>query len=61
MKIEKAETTYRASLNVSEYDYLEVVKAEDDRITIKFLDTRWRTIPETIKMLEEIVKNLKTL
>ena len=61
MKIEKAETTYRASLDVSEYDYLEVVQALDGRITIKFLDQRWRTVPDTIKMLEEIITELKTL
>ncbi len=61
MKIEKIETTYRAQLKASEYDYLEVIKNEDERITIKFLDTRWRTKEETISMLQEIIVALKTL
>jgi len=61
MKIEKAETTYRIQLKASEYDYLEVVEDMNKRITIKFLDTRWRTVKETTKMLEEIIEQLKTL
>jgi len=61
MKLEKQESVYRASLDVSEYDYLEVTQAGDMRITIKFLDTRWRTVPETIRMLEAIIRELKTL
>lgn len=61
MEIEKVETTYRVQLNASEYDFLEVVQDEEGRITIKFLDTRWRTVEETIKMLAEISENLKTL
>ena len=61
MKIEKIETTYHVQLEASDYDFLEVVQSEDKRITIKFLDTRWRTIPQTISILEEIIENLKTL
>ena len=61
MKIEKVETTYRVQLEASEYDYLEVVQDSDKRITIKFLDTRWRSIEETIKMLAKIIDQLKTL
>ena len=59
--IEKIETTYNIRLNASEYDFLEVVQDQSGRITIKFLDTRWRTIEETIEMLEEIIENLKKL
>ncbi len=61
MKIEKAETTYRVELNASEYDFLEVVQDMEGRITAKFLETRWRTIPETISMFEEIIAALKTI
>lgn len=61
MKIEKKETTYWAQLNASEYDFLEVVEDMDKRITIKFLDTRWRTKEETISVFEEIIKALKSL
>jgi len=61
MKIEKVETTYRAELNASEYDYLEVVRDESNRITVKFLDTRWRTITETVAVFQEIIDALKTL
>ena len=60
-KLEKIETKYTVQLDASDYDFLEVVQDVDNNITIKFLDTRWRTIPETISMLEEIIKNLKTL
>ena len=61
MKIQKVETTYHVNLNVSDYDSLEVIQATDSRITIKFLEQRWRTIDETVKMLKEVIKNLKTL
>lgn len=61
MKIEKVETTYRVQLNASEYDFLEVVEDMDKRITVKFLDARWRTKEESISMFEEIVAVLKTL
>lgn len=61
LQIQKAETTYRIDLDVSSYDFLEVVQALDKRITIKFLDTRWRTVEDTIELLEEIIGQLKTL
>ena len=55
MKIEKTETHYQIQLKVSEYDYLKVVADTSGRITINFLDTRWRTPQETIDMLKEII------
>lgn len=61
LQIQKAETTYRIDLGVSSYDFLEVVQALDKRITIKFLETRWRTVEDTIELLEEIIGQLKTL
>lgn len=61
MDIEKVETTYHAQLKASDYDTLEVVQDMDKRITVKFLDTRWRTIPETIALFQEIIAALKTL
>ena len=61
MKIEKVETTYHMQLKASEYDFLEVVQDMEGRITVKFLDTRWRTVKETIALFEEIAKNLKTI
>jgi hypothetical protein len=61
MKFEKSHTTYTAQLKASEYDFLKVVQDNDKRITIKFLDTRWRTIPETIAVFQKIIKELKTL
>ncbi len=58
--IEKSETHYRVGLDVSDYDFLEVIQDDlDKRITIKFLDTRWRTTKQTIKMLEEVIDVLK--
>ena len=61
MKIEKVETTYHMQLKASEYDFLEVVQDREGSITLKFLDTRWRTVKETIALFEEIAKNLKTI
>lgn len=61
MKIEKIETKYSAQLKSSAYDFLEVVQDMDGRITIKFLDTRWRTVEETILLLKEIAEHLATL
>ena len=61
LEMEKAETHYRVQLDASRYDYLEVIVDENEQITIKFLDTRWRTPQETIDMLEEVVAMLKTL
>ena len=55
MKIEKTETHYQVQLKASEYDFLEVVADMQGRITIKFLETRWRTPNETINMLKEII------
>ena len=60
MKFEKSHTTYTANIKTSEYDFLEVVQDEDKRITVKFLDSRWRTIDETITVFQEIIKELKT-
>lgn len=61
LKIEKTETTYQMQLHASEYDFLEVVEDIDKRITIKFLDSRWRTKEKTISMLQEIIEALKSL
>lgn len=62
MKIIKAETIYHAELKTSEYDFVEVTKSEEDgRIQVRFLDSRWRSINETIEMFEDLVKNLRTL
>lgn len=58
--MEKTETHYRAELKASEYDYLEVVEDTSGRITIKFLDTRWRTKQETIALLKEMIEKLST-
>lgn len=54
----KTSTTYNISLKASPYDFLEVVQGTDGRITIKFLDTRWRTRAETIAMLKEVIEHL---
>lgn len=59
LRVEKSETHYRVELDASEYDFLEVVMAQDERITIKFLDTRWRTVEETTSMLREIIEALE--
>jgi hypothetical protein len=52
-------------MEVSEYDFLEVIMSEDPidrgRIKIKFLDGRWRTQEETITMFEEVIKLIKGL
>jgi hypothetical protein len=40
--------------NISEYDYCDVVEDEGGRIKIKFQEERWRTIEETVKMLDEM-------
>ena len=61
MELIKSETTYRASLKASEYDFLEVVQAVDGRITVKFLDTRWRSTEETIAVFQEIIAELKRI
>lgn len=61
LKLIKHETVYRVELDVSQYDYLEVTQAQDGRITIKFLEQRWRTPNETIQMLEEICSLLKNI
>jgi len=61
MKIIKVHTTYHVELKTSEYDFAEVVKDEDGRITVKFLEGRWREIDETIEMFKEIIENLKKL
>ncbi len=61
LRIIEQSKVYHMELDASEYDFLEVVEGENRRITIKFLDTRWRTIPETVSMLEEIIAALKTL
>jgi len=55
MKIERTETHYEIQLKASEYDYLKVVADTSGRITINFLETRWRTPQETIDMLKEII------
>lgn len=60
LKLEKQETTYYAVLDVSKYDHLEVVEDIEGRITIAFNDKRWRTVEDTIKVLEEIIQILKT-
>lgn len=59
MKIEKIETHYRVNLNVSEYDFLEIISNTQGRITIKFLESRWRTPKETIKLLKEIINTIE--
>lgn len=61
LKIEKAEKVYRCNLAVSDYDYLEIAQAPDNRITVKFLDTRWRTPNETKKLFLEIAETLNSL
>ncbi len=59
----KAETKYVEQLKASDYDFLEVVRSEDGygRITIKFMETRWRTVDETVSMLQEVIEKLKLL
>lgn len=59
MKLQKVETKYHTQLKVSDYDFLEVVEDTEGQITIKFLDTRWRTKKETIEMLKEVIDLLK--
>lgn len=61
--MEKTEThyTYTAKLRQSEYDDLDVVMAEDGRITMKFNDSRWRTVEDSISILEEMISQIKTL
>lgn len=61
LKIEKSETHYRVQLDVSNYDFLEVVQGLDKRITIRFLDSRWRSVDETVEMLKEIIESLSSL
>lgn len=60
--LEKTNTLYTAKLKASEYDFLEVnMSAHDGRITIKFMDSRWRTKEETISMLKELIVQIRTL
>ena len=60
--MKKEETKYTAQLEASEYDFLEVIQsAHDNRITIKMLDTHWRTKEQTIAVLKEIITQLETL
>ncbi len=61
MKLQKSETTYRAQLKASEYDYVEAVINEHGRMTVKFLDTRWRSKEETIAVFKEIIAALESL
>lgn len=58
-KLEKTETHYHALLKASEYDFLDLIESPDGRITIKILDSRWRTKKETITLLEEIIDLIK--
>lgn len=61
--MERVEThyTYTAKLKQSKYDDLDVVMAENGRMTMKFNDTRWRTVEDSISLLEEMISQLKTL
>ena len=59
MKIQKTTTKYWAQLKASDYDTLEVEEDLEGRITIKFLETRWRTKKETIDMLNELIDLLR--
>lgn len=61
MKLNKVETTYHAQLKASEYDFLEVVRNEHGQMTVKFLDTRWRSKEETIALFKEIIAELETI
>ena len=59
--IEKTETHYHLQLKASEYDFLDIIEGNDGRIKISFLDSRWRSIEETTKMLKEIIDALPQL
>lgn len=61
LKLIKHETVYRVELDISQYDYLEVTQAQDGRITVKFLEQRWRTPIETILLLKEICSLLENI
>ena len=54
-KIEKTETRYHMQLESSGYDFVDIVVDTAGRITVKFLDTRWRTPEETIAVFKEII------
>jgi hypothetical protein len=60
LKLEKQETHYTVQLDVSEYDYLNVVEDVEGRIKISFRDQRWRTVADTVRLLMEIVDLLNT-
>jgi hypothetical protein len=59
MKIPQISTKYWVQMKASGYDSLEVEEDLEGRITIKFLDSRWRTKEETIAMLEEVISLIK--
>jgi len=61
--MERTETHYfyLAKLKQSDYDQLDVVVAEDGRMTMKFNDARWRTKEDSISLLFEMIEQIKTL
>lgn len=59
MKLQKYTTKYWNQLKASDYDTLEVEEDFEGRITIKFLENRWRTKEETIALLNEVIDLLK--
>lgn len=61
MTLKKVETKYTSRMQASEYDYLEVTQDTDKYITVKFLDTRWRTKEETIALFREAITLLEQL
>lgn len=60
-EMKKTSIKYFDYLETSEYVTLEVEQDTDDRITIKLFESRWRTIPETIAMLQCAIKKLEEL
>lgn len=54
--MELTEKHYWAQLKASEYDTLDVVEDREGRITIKLLESRWRTKEETINLLKEVIE-----
>jgi len=59
--MKKTETHYHHDLSMTEYDFLDVVEDTEGRITVKFLDTRWRTKAETIAVFKEIIAQISKM
>lgn len=59
--MKKVQTNYVTELkNSSEYDFFDIHKNEESgQIRISFLESRWRTIDETVAVLQEMIDTLK--